>query len=126
VQSCEPGGGCASCVRRVCTEFVGAGNGVLAGICSESRLILGDGHSAWGLVDVSFLMDVSGVYVAMSSWSRVWCRLVRQAVGVPIACAVCVLSLSAPAIVLWLTCVAMCGCAAPMCSMYVCSSSPAV
>jgi hypothetical protein len=63
-------------------------------------------------------MDVSGVYVAMSSWSRVWCRVVRQAVGAPIACAVCVLSLLAPAIVFLLTCVAMCSGVAPVCGLY--------
>jgi hypothetical protein len=38
--------------------------------------------------------------------------------GSTIVCAVCVLSLSTPAIVFWLTCVAMCGCAAPMCGLY--------
>jgi hypothetical protein len=66
---------------------------------------------------VPFLVDVSGVYVAMSSWSRVWCRVVHRPVGAPIACAVCVLSLLAPAIVFWLTCVVMCGCAAPICAL---------
>jgi hypothetical protein len=35
VQSCAPSGGCADCVRRVFSEFVGAGNGVMAGICSH-------------------------------------------------------------------------------------------
>jgi hypothetical protein len=66
---------------------------------------------------VPFLVDVSGVYVSMSLWSRVWCRVVHRPVGAPIACAVCVLSLSAPAIMFWLTCVAMCGCAAPICAL---------
>jgi hypothetical protein len=35
VQSCAPSGGCADGERRVCTEFVGAGNSVLPGICSR-------------------------------------------------------------------------------------------
>jgi hypothetical protein len=29
VQKCAPSGGCADGERRVCTEFVGTGNGVL-------------------------------------------------------------------------------------------------
>jgi hypothetical protein len=40
-----------------------------------------------------------------------------RTLGKKIACAVCVLSLSAPAIVFWRTCVAMCGCAVPICAL---------
>jgi hypothetical protein len=43
----------------------------------------------------------------MQPWSRVWCRVVRQAVGAPMVSAVCVLSLSAPAMVFWLAFVAV-------------------
>jgi hypothetical protein len=38
VQSCAPSGGCADGERRVGTEFVGTGNGVLADVCGNVRL----------------------------------------------------------------------------------------
>lgn len=35
MQSCAPAGGCADCVRRVRTEFVGTGDSVLAHVCGN-------------------------------------------------------------------------------------------
>jgi hypothetical protein len=49
VQSCAPAGGCADCVRHVCTEFVGTGNSVLADVCGNVRLCCTHVCFVWGM-----------------------------------------------------------------------------
>jgi hypothetical protein len=52
MQSCAPAGGCADCVRRVCTEFV-TGNSVLAHVCGNVWLCCTHMCFVWGVPGLS-------------------------------------------------------------------------